>query len=107
MASTTGRRNYSEFHMRKTTFSVTACSVNIIGSETELPMQVVITTSNHAVLATVKDLIEIEFITVEDLVSLAAEQVKNCDSISLRHVLPKTVLNELVTSHQKISKGEE
>ncbi|MFW3134778.1 hypothetical protein AB6V59_07740 [Serratia fonticola] len=104
MASTTGRRDYSEFHMRKTTFSVPACSVNIVGSETELPLQAVITTSNKAVMKTLKDLIEVGFITVEDLVSLAAEQVKNCDAISLRHVLSKAILNELVSAHQNTSK---
>ncbi|MBH3246098.1 hypothetical protein [Serratia marcescens] len=104
MASTTGRRKYSEIQMRKTTFSVLACSVNIISSESDHPMQAIITTSNNAVISTVKDLVEVGFITVEELLSLAVEQVKNCDAISLRHVLPNAVLNELITAHKSISK---
>ncbi len=104
MASTTGRHKYSEFQMRKTTFSVLACSVNIISSESDHPMQAIITTSNNAVISTVKDLVEVGFITVEELLSLAVEQVKNCDAISLRHVLPNAVLNELITTHKSISK---
>ncbi|CAI1550656.1 TPA: hypothetical protein ACQVMA_003371 [Serratia marcescens] len=104
MASTTGRHKYSEIQMRKTTFSVLACSVNIISSESDHPMQAIITTSNNAVISTVKDLVEVGFITVEELLSLAVEQVKNCDAISLRHVLPNAVLNELITTHKSISK---
>ncbi|EIM8479538.1 hypothetical protein [Serratia marcescens] len=104
MASTTGRHDYSEIRMRKTTFSVLACSVNIVSSESKLPMQAVITTSNEAVISTVRDLISVGFITVEDLLSLTVEQVRNCDAISLRHVLPNAVLNELITTHKSISK---
>ncbi|MGO3396009.1 MAG: hypothetical protein ACTINL_05875 [Serratia proteamaculans] len=104
MASTTGRRDYSEIQMRKTTFSVLACSVNIVSSESNHPMQAIITTSSDAVISTVKDLVEVGFITTEDLLSLVVEQVKNCDAISLRHVLPNAVLNELVTTHKSISK---
>lgn len=104
MASTTGRRDYSEIQMRKTTFSVLACSVNIVSSESNHPMQAIITTSSNAVISTVKDLVEVGFITSEDLLSLVVEQVKNCDAISLRHVLPNAVLNELVTTHKSISK---
>ncbi|WP_454889382.1 hypothetical protein [Serratia quinivorans] len=104
MASTTGRRDYSEIQMRKTTFSVLACSVNIVSSESNHPMQAIITTSSNAVISTVKDLVEVGFITTEDLLSLVVEQVKNCDAISLRHVLPNAVLNELVTTHKSISK---
>ncbi|CAI1515015.1 Uncharacterised protein [Serratia quinivorans] len=104
MASTTGRRDYSEIQMRKTTFSVLACSVNVVSSESNHPMQAIITTSNNAVISTIKDLVEVGFITTEDLLSLVVEQVRNCDAISLRHVLPNAVLNELVTTHQSISK---
>ncbi|WP_447870242.1 hypothetical protein [Serratia fonticola] len=104
MASTTGRRKYSEIQMRKTTFSVLACSVNIVSSESNPPMQAIITTSNNAVISTVKDLVEVGFITVEELLSLVVEQVKNCDAISLRHILPHAVLNELITAHKSISK---
>ncbi|MGQ6078807.1 hypothetical protein ACUNGR_26495 [Serratia sp. IR-2025] len=103
MVSTTGRRKYSEIQMRKTTFSVLACSVNIISSESNHPMQAIITTSNNAVISTVKDLVEVGFITVEELLSLAVEQVKNCDAISLRHILPHAVLNELIAAHKSVS----
>lgn len=104
MASTTGRRDYSEIQMRKTTFSVLACSVNVVSSESNHPMQAIITTSNTAIISTVRDLVEVGFITTEDLLSLVVEQVRNCDAISLRHVLPNAVLNELITTHKSISK---
>ena len=103
MASTTGRRDYSEIRMRKTTFSVLACSVNIVSSESKLPMQAVITTSNEAVISTVR--FNLSWIYYRrGFAFLTVEQVRNCDAISLRHVLPNAVLNELITTHKSISK---
>ncbi|CQJ67233.1 Uncharacterised protein [Yersinia intermedia] len=101
MASTTGRRNYIGIFMQNTTLRILANSV-IIANAAKSPALVEITASSDAIMGTITDLIETGSVDVRDLISLALEQIKKCDSESLRHVLPTDRLIEFTDCYYQI-----
>lgn len=101
MASTTGRRNYSEISMQKTTLRILADSI-VIANAAKSPALVEVGASPDAIMGTVSDLIESGIVDVRDLISLALEKIKKCDSTSLEHVLPTDELIALTDCYYQI-----
>ncbi|EKN3739944.1 TPA: hypothetical protein PXJ64_001471 [Yersinia enterocolitica] len=101
MASTTGRQNYIGIFMQKTTLRILADSITIVNA-TKSPALVEVGASSDAIMGTVADLIENGIIDIRDLISLALEQIKKCDSTSLDHVLPTDELIALTDCYYQI-----
>ncbi|HDL7787148.1 TPA: hypothetical protein PXS19_002539 [Yersinia enterocolitica] len=101
MASTIGRRNYSEISMQKTTLRILADSI-VIANAAKSPALVEVGASPDAIMGTVSDLIESGIVDVRDLISLALEQIKKCDATSLDHVLPTDELIALTDCYYQI-----
>ncbi|ATX62892.1 hypothetical protein [Yersinia hibernica] len=101
MASTIGRRNYSEISMQKTTLRILADSI-VIANAAKSPALVEVGASPDAIMGTVSDLIESGIVDVRDLISLALEKIKKCDSTSLDHVLPTDELIALTDCYYQI-----
>lgn len=101
MASTTGRRNYIGIFMQKTILRISADSI-LIANAAKIPALVEIGASPDAIMGTVSDLIDSGIVDVRDLISLALDQIKKCDSVSLNHVLPNDKLIELTDCYYQI-----
>ncbi|CNC10027.1 Uncharacterised protein [Yersinia frederiksenii] len=101
MASTTGSQNYIGIFMQKTTLRILADSITIVNTA-KSPALVEVGASSDAIMGTVTDLIETGSVDVRDLISLALEQIKKCDSETLRHVLPTDKLIEFTDCYYQI-----
>lgn len=47
------------------------------------------------------------YLTTEDLVSYIIGQLQVCDQVSLSHVLPETIINQLITTYESVKNGED
>ncbi|WP_125461923.1 MULTISPECIES: hypothetical protein [Yersinia] len=101
MASTTGRHDYIRISMQKTILRISADSI-LIANVAKIPALVEIGASPDAIMGTVSDLIDSGIVDVRDLISLALDQIKKCDSVSLNHVLPNDKLIELTDCYYQI-----
>lgn len=101
MASTTGRHDYIRISMQKTILRISADSI-LIANAAKIPALVEIGASPDAIMGTVSDLINSGIVDVRDLISLALDQIKKCDSVSLNHVLPNDKLIELTDCYYQI-----
>ncbi|CQJ10835.1 MULTISPECIES: hypothetical protein [Yersinia] len=87
--------------MQKTILRISADSI-LIANAAKIPALVEIGASPDAIMGTVSDLIDSGIVDVRDLISLALDQIKKCDSVSLNHVLPNDKLIELTDCYYQI-----
>lgn len=69
--------------------------------------EVTLSIAPSAMQKMIMELLANGYLTTEDLVVFIIGQLKVCDQISLSHVLPETIINQLTTTYESVKNGED